>query len=409
MAFLRPDGRGKKSTRLRLFNELFVLQALRRMGEASKADLARCANLTNAAVGGIINSLESQGLVHTGGKRYSTGQRGQPATMLRLNAKGAYGIGVRLDRVGMETVLIDFEGSLMARLSHETTLPSPQKTLDVVRRDVEKALEILDDEQKGRLAGIGLAMPFNLDAWLKELNLPPNEFKQWENVDFADMLEKATGISVYAENDGTAAAIAELFYGVGREIDDFMYLFFGPGIGGGLVLDGESYRGDSGNAADVGLMPTQCSKLPSAPQPDKGWDIMLNRSSLNSLIRHLEFHGMTVSTKAQLESIIRENSAPFQEWLADCVDALTPAVWTSRALLDFPVVVLGADVGGGLTARLCEALCASLAANAPEARTPPKVVTGSFGSDAGAVGAASLPIFYCFSPRTDILTSGSDN
>ena len=409
MAFyLKTDGRGKKSIQLRRFNERRVLQALRRMGAASKADLARYAGLTNAAVGDIVSSLADQGLLHFGEKRY-IGGRGQPATMIRLNGTGVYSIGVRLDRTAIQTVLIDFDGNLMSRISYDMLLPQPEKTLEIVKKDIEKTIDFLKGEQKKRLSGIGLAIPFNLESWLIELNLPSDIFSSWEGFDFAAGVENAINIHVYSENDGTAAAIAELFYGVGREIDNFLYLFIGPGLGGGLVLNGEIVHGDSGNAADVGLMPVSPSTLPSAPQPKGAFDIILNRASINTLIRHLQYSGKSIETKIDLELVIAEEPTPVTEWLDDCTMALTHLIWSAKSLLDVPTVVLGADIGGRLTEILKNRLAVSLAASAPESRTPPNIVLGSFGSDAGAVGAASLPIFYSFSPSKNILTNETNN
>jgi predicted NBD/HSP70 family sugar kinase len=406
--YTKSDGRGKNSIQLRRFNERRVLQALRRMGAASKADLARYAGLTNAAVGDIVASLADQGLLHLGEKRY-VGGRGQPATMIRLNSTGAYSIGVRLDRTAIETVLIDFDGNIMSRISYDMLLPKPKKTLEIVKNDIQKTLGFLKMDQKKRLSGIGLAIPFNLESWLSQLNLSANRFSSWEDFDFAAGVENAVNIHVYSENDGTAAAIAELFYGVGREIDNFLYLFLGPGLGGGLVLNAEIVHGDSGNAADVGLMPVSPSTLPSAPQPKGALDIMLNRGSINSLIRHLQYAGLAIEKKVDLELTIAQEPAPVKEWLDDCVMALTYLIWSARSLLDVPTVVLGADLDGRFAEIMKNRLEVSLAASAPESRTPPNIVLGSFGSDAGAVGAASLPIFYSFSPSKNILTNERDH
>ena len=102
-------GRGTNSVNLRLYNERSLLQRLRRAGEASKADLARWAQLTNTAVGSIVQSLEESRLIEPAGRRQE-GQRGQPAGLYRINPEGAYGIGVRLDRTSIETVMIDLGG-----------------------------------------------------------------------------------------------------------------------------------------------------------------------------------------------------------------------------------------------------------------------------------------------------------
>ena len=405
---LKIDRRGNKSIQLRRFNERRILQALRRVGAASKADLARYAGLTNAAVGDIVTSLAERDLIHLG-EKVRKGGRGQPATLICLNGTGVYSIGVRLDRTGIETVLIDFDGNLISRLTHEMLLPQPAQTLSIVRQDIEKTLKLLKGNKIDRLAGIGAAKPYNLESWLSELNLPSRPFFDWTDFDFVQELDQTTDFTVFGENDGTAAAVAELFYGVGREIDDFLYLFIGPGLGGGLALNGEIVRGSSGNAADVGLMPAPPSTLTSAPKPQGMFDIMLNRASINTLIRHLKHTGTPITAKADLENIIASEKSPVTEWLDDCISALTYLIWSAKSLLDVPAVILGADTGGRLTEILKHRLEISLASSTPESRTPPKILIGSFGSDAGAVGAASLPIFYNFSPSKDILTNDEDH
>lgn len=386
------------------YNERKVLQILRRMGHASKAEIARIANLTNAAVGSIVSSLEEQNLLFSGKKRHE-GQRGQPATMIHLNPTGAYGLGVRLERNGFQTVLIDFDGNIISRFTHEMELPHPEQALEIVCNDINTALATMPEESISRLTGIGLATPYHLGSWLKELGLPAKSFKQWDSFDFAAKLEDTTKIPVHTENDGTAAAIAELFYGVGREADDFLYLFFGPAIGGGLVLKGDIVRGSTGNAADVATMAVLPSCLPSATPPAKKWDILINRASLNSLRRHLlsQRPGIEIGTRLQLELAVQNYGKEIDEWADDCIDALIPTIISAKSLLDCPLLVLEANIGGGLVTMLQDRLIKALDENMPESWSPPKLVIGSFGCDAGAVGAASLPIFYNFSPRKPLI------
>ena len=113
----RTSGRGSNSAQLRRYNERIVLQILRRAGEASKAELARAVQLTNAAIGAIIQDLIEEGLIFEAGKRHD-GSRGQPATILKLAPDGAYSFGVRLDRTNIETVLMDFSGKIIDRRIH---------------------------------------------------------------------------------------------------------------------------------------------------------------------------------------------------------------------------------------------------------------------------------------------------
>ncbi|MBO9644794.1 MAG: ROK family protein [Pseudacidovorax sp.] len=399
------SGRGINSANQRHYNERSLLQRLRHEGEASKADLARWAELTNTAAGSIVQSLESAGLIEGAGRRQE-GQRGQPAGLYRINPEGAYGIGVRLDRTSIETVLINLGGRILAREVHDLLLPHPDEALALVREDVARILARLAPAQRKRLAGVGLAQPYNLGSWLRQLGLQA-DFRIWDEVDFGAMLEEAIQLPVFKENDGNAAAIAELFFGVGAHESDFLYVYVGAALGAGAVLGGESLRGQTGNAADLGLMPVPPSLLASAPTQQGRWDILLSRASLNALVRHLRFHGVEVTGNPQLEALVRTNRLEVGEWVDDCIDALVPAVRAAIAVLDVSAVVIDCDIDGGLIQTLLRKTEQGLRDIAPESRQVPRLLRGSFGADAGAVGAASLPMFFNFSPSADVLKGQS--
>jgi predicted NBD/HSP70 family sugar kinase len=397
----RRLGRGTHAVNMRRYNELTLLQRLRRVGEASKADLARAAQLTNTAVGSIVGALEDAGLIESSGRRQN-GSRGQPAALYRLNPKGAFGVGVRLDRARIEIVLADLSGRILVSKAHDMLLPNPEQALKIVQRDVAAVLKTLAPTERRRLAGIGLAQPYHLGRWLLELDLQA-DFRLWDEIDFSLMLGDATKLPVFKDNDGTAAAIAELLFGIGRVADDFFYLFIGAAIGGGVVINGEGMHGRTGNAADVGLIPVAPSALASAPQAPGSGAILLSRASLNVLRRHLSHHGVRACNRAELAGCFDGGHPAVLEWLDDCVGALVPAVRSAVAVLDVPVCVIDSDVGGGLIDELIRRLDAGLNDIAPEWRVAPQIKRGSFGADAGALGAASLPMFFHFAPRADML------
>ena len=394
-------GLGRNSAHLRRYSERLLLETLRRAGEASAADLARITRLSNTAVGNIVQSLEADKLIDYGGRR-SAGLD-NPNRLLQLNPKGAFGIGVRLDRDSIETALVDLGGEVLARRTHDRILPSPAETLTLVRNDIDAVLDMLNPAERQRLAGIGVAQPFDLGDWLDQIVLSAPEFNAWDETDFAFDLGQSTGMPVFSENDGNAAAIAELFYGCGREADDFIYLFLGPLIACGVALDGDCMRGVSGNAGNIAVMPVPASRLASARRSGGQWEPLLSRASLNALVRHLRYAGERVTTHTELSRFIKAHHPAIEEWVDDCVEALTPALHSALCIVDAPLIVVDADVDDGLIDLILRRLASSLEASTPHTRSTPAVIRGSFGSDAGAIGAASLPMFYNFSPRSDLL------
>ena len=395
------NGKGSNSGVVRQFNERIVLAALRRLGEASKADLARHVNLTQNAAGQIVRELAQQHLVRTAGKR--TGQRGQPATLLRLDPRGAYAIGVKLGRRWVDSLLIDFSGTVLKARRHERAFPTPEQALRLIRDDVAHLRRAVPAAGRARLAGLGLALPYHLGAWRRELDLPQDVADAWNGFDLAARLRAMLDLPVIVENDGNAIAVAELFNGHGRELDDFAVVYIGTAIGGGIVLGGAYRAGATGNAGDFAVMPVAPSRLPSAPRPDGPTDILLTRASLTSLIRHLRFHGVGAATAAELAQALAAHPALVAEWLEDCADALVSPLLSVAALLDLQAIVIDGNLPRTLLGQLLQVLQEKLARRVPEAGRAPVLRLGTIGPNAAALGAATLPLHMSYGPDQELL------
>jgi predicted NBD/HSP70 family sugar kinase len=403
---LGANGQGSNSVNVRLFNERVILSALRRLGIASKADLARYANLTSNTAGMIVRELEAQELIRTEGKR--SGQRGQPATLLRLNAQGAHSIGVKIGRRSLDAILVDFGGRVLAERRHERAFPLPEEALALLLDEIAALRQLIPAQAARRLAGLGVATPYNMGSWRRELDIPSATYAAWNDFPIAERLAAGTGLAVFHENDGTAAAVAELFQGHGRDLDDFLYVFIGTAIGGGVIINGHYYRGVRGNAGDIGLMPVPRSRLATAPEPAGPLDVLLTRASISSLIRHYRGCGIPVVSRADLDAALEVQPGRLAEWLEDCVDALVAPLLAATCVLDVPTIVLDGDLPGSVIEHLVERLAAALAAAAPEARSAPELRVGTVGRRAAAIGAAILPLHLNFSPNSGVLVGHQD-
>jgi predicted NBD/HSP70 family sugar kinase len=396
------SGQGSNSVQVRQYNERVILTLLRRLGEASKADLARHARLTNNTAGQIVRDLEQQHLVRTGGKR--VGGRGQPATILRLDPQGAYSIGFKLGRRSLDALLVDFSGRVIERRRLERAFPMPEEAVAFAGESVAGLRRLIEDPAPGRVAGLGVAMPYNLGSWQRELDIPLAAYRRWNDFDLGAALAEATGLEVFCENDGTAAAVAELFQGRDRSLDDFLYVFVGAALGGGVVVGGDYRRGATANAGDIGLMPTTPSRLPTAPRPDGGRpEIALTRASVNALIRHLRAGGQPVEDRGQLEALLEADHPAVGEWLDDAAEALVLPVLSAVRVLDVAAVIVDGTPPRAVLDRLIARLERLLAQASPESREPPRLVRGSVGRDAPAIGAAILPLHLNFSSSRDVL------
>ena len=153
-----------------------------------------------------------------------------------------------------------------------------------------------------------------------------------------------------------------------------------------------------------GLMPTGPSRLRTAPRPDGRPEIALTRASVNALIRHLRGSGQPVESREQLDALLE--ARPSRPWPSG--STTPPTRWWCRSLsavrvLDVPAVV----VDGTLPRPVLDQLIARLEPRrwpaSPESRDPPRLVRGTVGRDAPAIGAAILPLHLNFSSSRDVL------
>ena len=389
-----PAGQGSNSLVVRRFNERLILATLRRLGDASKADIARHTSLTQNTVGLIASDLVARGLVHQVGRR--EGQRGQPAMLLALAPDGTCSIGVKMGRGSICAVLVDFGGAILHTIDRERPLPGPAEALAETRAIIADMRAVIPRRARGRLAGIGLAIPHDLDSWRRELDLPGDHLAAWQGHDFAAALRAHLDLPLLVENDGTAVAVAELFRGHGRTIDDFVSLHIASALGGGIVLGGQYRSGFRGNAGDIGLMPA--SGTATLPNGAPAFEILLARASIRSLVRHLRDHGRAVVTRRDLEVAMEQSPDLLTDWLDTCAAALVEPLLSIAAVLDVDAIVIDGDLDAALIARLLAQLSTLMSRAAPEARQAPALLQGTIGRNAAAIGAAILPLHHNFTP-----------
>jgi predicted NBD/HSP70 family sugar kinase len=130
---------------------------------------------------------------------------------------------------------------VIAQRRRECPFPLPDQAIAMVAEDIAAVRDTLTATAgpSVRLAGLWIAAPYNRGSWRRELDIPFDAFRAWNAFDLAARLAKETGLATLIENDGTAAAVAELFLRRGRALNNFLYLFIGSATGGGVVIDGD--------------------------------------------------------------------------------------------------------------------------------------------------------------------------
>lgn len=393
--------RGSNSVQVRRYNERVVLESLQRLGQASKAELARSANLTPQAVAAIVDHLAEVGLVKLHGKR--SGQIGQPSMLYAPAPEGAFSIGLHAGRRAFEAVLVDFTGRTLKSETSEYEYPEPVVVAELATKAVRHLQAALAAAQRERVVGVGVAVPYFIGGWASELGIPAPITADWETFDLPATLSREIALPLFFENDASSAATAELVYGHGRDTRDFIYLFISTFIGGGVIIGGNLETGPHGNTGAFGPYPVGPSRLSSVPPPRGPFEILLRRASICVLTNHLRVNGVPIRRALELGELGAKAEPFLTEWIEDCADALAQAIVGTVAVIDVDAIVVDGILPPAILARTVRAVSDRFRAIVPEGLVAPRIVAGTIGPRAAAIGAAILPLYAMFAPDSAAL------
>lgn len=236
--------RGSNQSGMRAHNERLVLTLVRQHEALPKSEIARITGLSAQTVSVIMRELEAEGFLIRG--EPVRGKVGQPSVPMLLDAEGAYFYGLKVGRRSSEMVLVDFRGSILGAVSAQYAYPTPRSVTDFARAATTELSAALTEKQWGRIAGLGVATPFELWNWAEFIGAPKAEMDLWRGFDMQSELHKFCGCDVFVQNDATAACGAELVFGNDAP-QDFLYIYIGFFVGGGLVLNRSLFAGRHGD------------------------------------------------------------------------------------------------------------------------------------------------------------------
>ena len=391
---------GTNLTHAKRHNLQIVHETIRLYAPISRADVARRTGLTAQTISNLVRQLVDSGLVVETAR--ATGGRGAPPVQLDVNPDAAFAVGLDLDTDHFTAVLVDLSGAVRARVHHEIRLASPGDALDLCAETVE-ALAAELDLTLDRVWGVGVGIPGPMRPGPDGTYLvSPIAFPAWRDVPLAEQLHERLGLPVFIENNATAAALGEHWYGAGRHLSTFFYLYLGSGLGGGLVVQGTPFEGHTGNAGEIGYL-TPCH---AADGPTHVGELF----SLDRLYARLGGAGVEAATPDDLLALHDAGEPAFEAWFGEAARELGTLLFTVRAILDPAATFVGGRWPDRLLGDLVERARVHLGdLVVPGGLDAPHLRLATAGADAGALGVASLPLYHAFAPlqRTDLRRADS--
>jgi predicted NBD/HSP70 family sugar kinase len=396
---------GTNLTYTKEFNLRIVHETIRVFGPISRAEIARRTELTVQTVSNLVKELLSKNWILEA-DRVQSG-RGAPSVTLALNPEGAFAIGLDLDRDHLTGVLLDLSGTVRQRVHFDLDFPGPEEALDLIER---AANEMLARQGLARElvhgVGIGIPGPMYIDEETGMYVVTPKAFPGWNSVPLAEWACNRLGLPVILENNATAAAMGERWFGAGQQLNSFFYFYFGSGLGGGLILNGEPYEGFSGNAGEIGYLPSfwPADGRLNGDRPHVGLHFYLPQ-----LLASLRDDGLHVGALEDLEELYDGRHPLVMAWIEDAAEHLTGLVLAVEYLMDPQAVFFGGRLPDPMLADFMQRVVDRL----PQRRVPdtvrgPRYQLARAGADAAALGVATLPIHDLFAPGLQVLLKHAD-
>jgi len=228
-----------------------VVALLRARGAATQADIARGTGLSRTTVAGIVTELRDRGVVVDVGPEAR--RAGRPATVIGLSPSLGAVAGVDFGHSHVRVAVADLAHTILAERERRLRVDlDARAALDLAARLVDEAL-VEAGVARDAVAGVGMGVPGPVDR-ARGVVGSATVLPGWAGVRAAEELGRRIGLAVEMDNDANLGALAEHTFGAGRGCADLAYIKVSTGVGCGLVLNGDPYRGAAGTAGEIGHM-----------------------------------------------------------------------------------------------------------------------------------------------------------
>ncbi|MBA3532573.1 MAG: ROK family transcriptional regulator [Ardenticatenales bacterium] len=230
-------------------NLRMVLDMIREAGTISRVDIARAAQLSRSTITNVVNELLPTDLIHESGTVSSV--VGRRPILLEFNYDARALLGVDMGASHLTVVAMNLGGRVLAiRRESFPVLTNPDQSIAEIQRLLrEVQAEAGYDQEK--TWGIGIAVPSPLEGEKLD-RLSPIIMSHWIGVDLKREIRAAMRLPVFVDNDANMGALAEKWWGHGREVHNLAFIKVATGVGCGLIINDTIYRGEGGTAGEIG-------------------------------------------------------------------------------------------------------------------------------------------------------------
>ncbi|WP_129311254.1 ROK family transcriptional regulator [Streptomyces sp. L2] len=361
---------------LRRTNERLLLDRLRALGAASRAQLARETGLSKPTVSSALASLETAGLVHEVGTHAP--ERGRTAVLYSPDPAAGHVLGVDIGRGWVRAAVADLDGTVVARADVRNRARASTALAELVVDSARQVVANAGVDPAEVVHGV-VGTPGVYDEKQRRVRYAMH-LPGWGRTGLIDHIREELGVPLEVHNDANLAALGEYTYGVGAGSRLFAYILIGTGLGMGIVREGRLFTGARGLAGEIGFLP-----WPGRRKPERLEDAVSGVAVVEAA-REFGMSGQ-LTAKAVFDAARQGNRAAVRAVELES-ERIAHTVAAAAAVLDPDLVVLGGGVGHSVDL-LLEPVRERLRALTP---LRPRIAPSRLGEDAVLLGAVATAL-----------------
>ncbi|MDM5283709.1 ROK family protein [Peribacillus frigoritolerans] len=229
-------------------NQKLILNEILKNSPISRAALSEITGLNKSTVSSQVNELIEKNVIFEIGAGQSRG--GRRPVMLVFNKNAGYSIGIDIGVDYLNGILTDLEGNIILEKASDLSSPSAGEVKEILFALIHDFIIHMPDSPYG-LVGIGICVPGLVDSNQKIIFMPNLE---WYIEDLQLLIESEFNVPVFVENEANAGACGEKVFGVTKNYENIIYISINVGIGVGIIINNELYKGVNGFSGEMGHM-----------------------------------------------------------------------------------------------------------------------------------------------------------
>lgn len=374
----------KKNAKLiKQINKRLVLKCIRDDEPISRADIAKKIRISRPTVSTLVNQLIEDEWVNEVGQGDSTASGGRKPINLMFNPKKYYIIGVDIGGTNVSVGMTDLNGEI---LSYDE-FPTPQNTTDELFEKLQSTVEQMIKKKsipQFKIFGMGVGVPGITNVQDGFVYDAPA--LGWQNYPVKKELEKYFDFPFYIDNDVNVGVLGEHWKGKGKDKKNIIYIAIGTGIGSGIIINNELYRGTNYSAGEMGHMVTDRLHAKDFQPTYSGYGFLESIAG-GSAIGQMMTERINKKVHAkEVFNMYQEGSGDAKEVVNFAIENLALGIANYISLLNPEIIILGGGVSGAypiIKNQINDILKRYTPQSCELAQT-------TFGKEAGVVGAAAL-------------------